>query len=72
MESSMETQIPVTTGIRMCVNYWAFCLSILCNLNTPVVIGICNPEEISSKKHHQSFKLSSKLKFLNLDQLLLS
>ena len=39
--------------------------------NPPVDTGICDPNK-SRARHHRSLKLGSKLKYLNIDQLLLS
>ena len=39
--------------------------------NPPAVTGICDPKK-SRARHHHSLKLGSKLKHLNIDQLLLS
>ena len=37
--------------------------------NPPVVIGICDPNK-SRARHHSSLKLGSKLKYVNITQLL--
>ena len=39
--------------------------------NPPEVTRICDPSKFPSR-HHHSFKIGSKLKYLNSDQLLLS
>ena len=39
--------------------------------NLPEVIRVCDPSKSRARRHH-SFKVGSKLKYLNSDQLLLS
>ena len=76
IQVSESTNVIKTSGSYKCIicHYWYFSekrfirMQEIRSSNPPMVTGICDPNK-SRARHHRSFKLGSKLKYLNSEKV---